>query len=127
MSAVWLQIGSDVELLREGLRFIRKLEAERGLNLRLRGSLLLPSKALLAQFRVRPWGGVFLSDNYVSAEGLEPPAFRSGAGCPLPLELRSEGWPSNPLLRSPAMSGGYMEVTSNPSLHSSPRPPLRRS
>lgn len=30
------------------------------------GSVLLPSPRLLAQFKFRPWNGVFLSDEYLS-------------------------------------------------------------
>ena len=67
VSSVWLQIGSDQGLLAEGLSFLRSIASERGQELELHGSVFLPSKALLAQMKFRPWNGVFLSDAYLSS------------------------------------------------------------
>ena len=64
VSSVWLQIGSDLDLLREGLSFVRSLSVARPLNLH--GSVFVPSRRLLAQMKSRPWNGVFLSDEYLS-------------------------------------------------------------
>jgi len=66
VSAIWLQIGSDVLLLREALAFLAEL---RGVHpaLRLYGSVFLPSRKLLAQLKFRPWNGVFLSAEYLSS------------------------------------------------------------
>jgi hypothetical protein len=63
VSSVWLQLGSDVALLEEGLSFLRTLALERQLSIELFGSVFLPSKRLLAQMRFRPWNGVFLSED----------------------------------------------------------------
>ena len=68
VTSVWLQIGSDISLLNEALDFIDELKDERNLpNLKLYGSIFMPSKRLLAQMKFRPWNGVFLSDEYLSS------------------------------------------------------------
>jgi len=67
VSSVWLQLGSDVALLEEGLSFLRTLALERQLSIELFGSVFLPSKRLLAQMRFRPWNGVFLSEEYLES------------------------------------------------------------
>lgn len=76
--AVWSQVGTDLEALERGLQHIAslraKIEREPGSRggisaappsprpaLLVLGSVLVPSKKLLAQMRFRPWGGVFLS------------------------------------------------------------------
>ena len=66
VSSVWLQLGSDMDLLSDALRFLEALSAEKG-PLRLYGSVFLPSKALLARMRFRPWNGVFLDEIYLSS------------------------------------------------------------
>ena len=67
VSSVWLQLGSDVALLEEGLSYLRTLALERQLSIELFGSVFLPSKRLLAQMRFRPWNGVFLSEQYLGS------------------------------------------------------------
>jgi hypothetical protein len=84
------QVGTDVRRLEEGLSLLRRLEREqreqhsesRGRQqqqqppagppapppapLEVHGSVLLPSAALLARLRFRPWAGVHLSAGYLS-------------------------------------------------------------
>ena len=90
VAAVYLQAGSDLEQLEQALQFLQQLLAEleepaeqpaepsskrqrrqqaaalgsgpaaRSQRLQVYGSVLLPSRKLLAQMRFRPWGGVFL-------------------------------------------------------------------
>ena len=67
VAAVWLQIGSDVELLREGLQFVRSLATEQAPPLRIYGSVFVPSKPLLERMRARPWTGVHLDATYLSS------------------------------------------------------------
>jgi hypothetical protein len=90
VAAVYLQAGSDLEQLEQGLQYLQQLLAEleaparqpaeppaakrqrrqqavppgsgpgQAQRLQVYGSVLLPSRKLLAQMRFRPWGGVFL-------------------------------------------------------------------
>jgi hypothetical protein len=53
VSAVWLQIGSDIHKLRDGLTYVRSLSTACGAPLRLHGSVFVPSRQLLAQQKVR--------------------------------------------------------------------------
>ena len=60
---VYLQFGTNVRKLIEGLEFIKKLDegrAHNGKPVVVVGSCMLPSKQLLARFRFRPWAGMLL-------------------------------------------------------------------
>eukprot|EP00466_Bigelowiella_natans_P001412 jgi/Bigna1/89451/estExt_fgenesh1_pg.C_490112 len=66
--SVWVQIGSDTEKLKEGLDFLfTKLEGRDENEVKVYGSVFLPSPKLLNQMRFRPWNGVFLSDEYLES------------------------------------------------------------
>ena len=47
--------------LERGLDYIKTLGRDSPAPLPVLGSVLLPSKKLIAQMKFRPWGGVFLS------------------------------------------------------------------
>ena len=47
--------------------FVSGLDPALTHNVRIIGSLFIPSPSLLARMRFRPWNGVFLSDRYLSA------------------------------------------------------------
>lgn len=64
VESVWLQFGSDMELLTSALSWLSALGPQR--PQRIVGSLFLPTAKLLAQQRYRPWNGVFLSEAYLS-------------------------------------------------------------
>lgn len=57
---IWLQYGSDLSALEEGLAFVRSVT-----DLPVVGSCFLPSKQLLARMKFRPWNGVYLSSEYL--------------------------------------------------------------
>jgi hypothetical protein len=64
VETVFLQFGSDLQLLKSSLEWLRgELEVQ---PVRIVGSLFLPNKQLIAQQRFRPWNGVFLSEDYLS-------------------------------------------------------------
>jgi hypothetical protein len=67
---IYLQFGSDVDKLIEGMDFIVELNKERVLNgkvpLKITGSVMIPSKQLLARFRFRPWAGLVLSEDFLN-------------------------------------------------------------
>lgn len=71
VSSVYLQIGSDTDRLQQGLQYIQELVEDVCKDNRAKpgvlGSVLLPSRRLLAQMKFRPWNGVFLSDEYLSS------------------------------------------------------------
>ena len=66
VSSVWLQCGSNVLALESGLSFLKNLQ-DSGFRFEVVGSLLIPSRRLLAQMKFRPWNGVFLSQEYLSS------------------------------------------------------------
>lgn len=77
VSVIYLQFGSDLTLLREGLLAIQsalasyekssaKSERKSSKEIKVVGSVMIPSKVLLARMKFRPWNGVFLSSTFLS-------------------------------------------------------------
>jgi len=62
INSTWLQFGTDINVLKNEVDFLRKKE-----KLNLFGSLLIPSKQFMARFRFRPWKGVHISEKYLSS------------------------------------------------------------
>ena len=63
VESAWLQFGTDIKLLEDELKFIKN---KKNKEVKLFGSLLIPSKQFIARFKYRPWNGVYISDNYLS-------------------------------------------------------------
>jgi len=67
VSKIYLQFGTDMECLQEGLAFIRSnTQPSDGAVVTVAGSLFLPTKKLIAQQKFRPWNGVFLSPDFLN-------------------------------------------------------------
>lgn len=77
VSTIYLQFGSDISLLKEGLTAINKalesygasdtkLKRMNAKEIKVIGSVMIPSKQLLARMKFRPWNGVYLSENFLS-------------------------------------------------------------
>ena len=62
MSKIYLQFGTDLNCLQEGIEFIKK---NNKCGAEIAGSLFLPTKKLIAQQKFRPWNGVFLSTQFL--------------------------------------------------------------
>ena len=70
VNSVWLQLGSDFNLLEKSILFLIKNINNNFYNdkeIKLYGSLFVPSKQSLARFKFRPWKGVFFSDQYLNS------------------------------------------------------------
>ncbi len=63
INSVWLQFGTDINLLEREVNYLKKYEKYEKLNLF--GSLLIPSKQFVSRFKFRPWKGVYISENYL--------------------------------------------------------------
>lgn len=63
VSSVYFQIGINTNTIRKAVEYIRYLQP----NLAIYISLMNPSPVRLAQFRYRPWKGVFLPHEYISS------------------------------------------------------------
>ena len=68
--SIWFQFGTDINLLENEVIFLKKSFSKNLLkngdkNLKLFGSLLIPSKQFLARFKFRPWKEVFISDKFL--------------------------------------------------------------
>ena len=71
VSSVWFQFGSDYKALENEFEFINKqiLKNKRisKKNIKIYGSLFIPSRQFLARFKFRPWRELFLSDKYLNS------------------------------------------------------------
>ena len=65
INSIWLQLGSDVNLLEKSILFLKENTKDK--DIKLYGSLFVPSKQNLARFKFRPWKGVFFSDQYLNS------------------------------------------------------------
>ena len=70
--SIWLQFGTDIKLLESEINFLKKIILNKSSNskynnLRIFGSLLIPSKQFISRFKFRPWKGVYISDMYLNS------------------------------------------------------------
>jgi hypothetical protein len=63
VSSVYLQIGIDLNRIQQAIQYLRNIQPK--LNIYL--SLMNPSPTRLAQFRYRPWKGVYLPEEYLKS------------------------------------------------------------
>ena len=63
INSIWLQFGTDIQVLQNEVNYLKKIENYK--NLKLFGSLLIPSRQFLARFKFRPWKGVHISERYL--------------------------------------------------------------
>ena len=65
INSIWLQFGTDIKELQNEVNYLKKTGGYK--ELRLYGSLLIPSKQFIARFKFRPWKGVYISEKYLSS------------------------------------------------------------
>ena len=71
VQSIWLQFGSDINQLFREINFLNKmiLNSKKIIDneIKIYGSLFIPSKQVLARFKFRPWRGVYLSNEYLNS------------------------------------------------------------
>ena len=73
VNSIWIQFGTDISLLESRLDIIKSLiKSSLNINskiteIRLLGSILIPSKQFLARFKYRPWKGVYCSSEFLES------------------------------------------------------------
>ena len=73
VKSIWIQFGSDSKLLESRIDILKKLISlsdkahSKKSNIILFGSILIPSKQLLARFKYRPWKGVYCSNEFLES------------------------------------------------------------
>ena len=73
VKSVWIQFGTEFTLLESRIGILKKLifAAEKSnynkTNIKLFGSILIPSKQFLARFKYRPWKGVYCSKEFLES------------------------------------------------------------
>ena len=73
VKSIWIQFGTDYNLLESRIDIIKKIisVADKSnsskSDIKLFGSILIPSKQFLARFKFRPWKGVYCSDAFLES------------------------------------------------------------
>ena len=73
VKSIWIQFGTDFTLLESRIDIIKKIifladkANPRRSNIKLYGSILIPSKQFLARFKFRPWKGVYCSEEFLES------------------------------------------------------------
>ena len=67
IKSVWLQFGTDLDLLQNEIDFLKrsisyKYKEE---NIKIYGSMLIPSRQFIARFKFRPWKEVYIAREYL--------------------------------------------------------------
>ena len=66
IKSIWLQFGTDINLLKKEISFLKQfLTNNNKQNIKIFGSLLIPSRQFIARFNFRPWRGVYISERYL--------------------------------------------------------------
>ena len=63
INSIWFQYGTDLEEIQNEVNYINKVIKYE--NVKLFGSLLIPSKQFIARFKFRPWKGVHISEKFL--------------------------------------------------------------
>jgi hypothetical protein len=64
---IYFQIGLDMQSMQSGITFVKSLRLEFGYAMEVVICILWPSRSLLNSWSFRPWGGVFLTQEYLGS------------------------------------------------------------
>tara|TARA_Y100001968_G_scaffold298087_1_gene307712 strand:- start:2370 stop:3206 length:837 start_codon:yes stop_codon:yes gene_type:complete len=73
VSSIWIQFGTNTELLKSRIKILSNIISKTInnnptiLNIKVFGSILIPSKQFLARFKYRPWKGVYCSIEFLES------------------------------------------------------------
>ncbi len=71
VKSIWLQFGSNPQALEKEIKFIKKNIRDQSNifnnEIKVYGSILVPSKQFLARFKFRPWRGVYLTQDFLNS------------------------------------------------------------
>ena len=69
--SIWLQFGTDIKLLESEINFLKSslnnLSKSNNQEVKIYGSVLIPSKQFISRFKFRPWKGVYISDENLNS------------------------------------------------------------
>ena len=69
--SIWLQYGTDIKLLESEINYLKNFLINSSNlshnNIRIYGSLLIPSNVFISRFKFRPWKGVYISKKYLNS------------------------------------------------------------
>ena len=73
VSSIWIQFGTDIKLLEKRIEILKSVilntmeTNSEILDIKLFGSILIPSKQFLTRFKYRPWKGVYCSSQFLES------------------------------------------------------------
>ena len=73
VNSIWIQFGTDIKLFESRINMLKKIilstiktDSKLG-DIKLFGSILIPSRQFLARFKYRPWKGVYCSSDFLGS------------------------------------------------------------
>ena len=63
VTSVWLEFGTDLKKLQKGVDYVKALDKD----VKLHGSVFIPNTHFLTKFELKPWKGVYLSEQYLES------------------------------------------------------------
>ncbi len=63
IKSIWIQFGTDIKVIEREVNFLKNNDKKK--KLKFYGSLLIPSRQFIARFKLRPWKGVYIADQYL--------------------------------------------------------------
>ena len=73
VKSIWIQFGTDCKILENRIEILKKIISSsektnsKKSNIKLFGSILIPSKQFLSRFKYRPWKGVYCSQEFLES------------------------------------------------------------
>ena len=72
IKSIWLQFGTDIKILESEIIYLKKIISNNSSkhidqNIKIFGSLLIPSRQFISRFKFRPWKQVYISDRYLES------------------------------------------------------------
>ena len=69
VNSIWIQFGTDLRCLEKNITLLGSIisEYKSNSNIRIYGSVLIPSKQFISRFKFRPWKGVYCSNEFLES------------------------------------------------------------
>ena len=65
INSIWFQYGTDINVLQNEITYLDNVSKDN--NIKIFGSLFIPSKQFIARFKFRPWKGVYISEKFLDS------------------------------------------------------------
>ena len=63
INSIWFQYGTDINVLQNEITYLDNVSKDN--NIKIFGSLFIPSKQFISRFKFRPWKEVYISEKFL--------------------------------------------------------------